>query len=589
LAKDACKPGGSSLLLEEYFSEGDERFLDELRATSDMRKLAGIAERWKDDPRKWAREMIFAYLAMPLSSPGHNVLVKRLFKDAEAKKDDALMGAFLHAFDGMVRRRRELEYRWDRAARVGWEEEVLRTPKDEVRPPGGILNRKTKKVVKGRKRQPENGKIFTHRTRYYLRRRAWRYFRVLGYRSKEEYRSAIAEALSRYVDEELAHGENILDSWCLLNICYRESPVLVFTPDRVELAAGKTLNDLTAAPKFPDTWRESPAAEVLWKLLTSAQARLVRVWTMQMLREHHEEFLKALSPEKLIPLFDSSDEEIQQFAAKALENAPGIEKLSMATWMRLLSTRDAGAQAMICQIMAKYVTPERVEISQAVSMANALAAPVARLGMTFLKSKRIATADDRAALSELANARAEAIAPETTAFALGIIGSREFYDVALVSRFFDALLPATRKAAWAWLNETSAGYNDPALWARLLETPYEDVRLTLVKVLELRKKIPGASADVLVPVWASVLLGIQRGGRQKISALHQISRALVEHADDAEKLLPIMAVAIRSVRPAEARVGLAAVVQTIEANPAITEKVLAALPEFQMISQGATA
>jgi hypothetical protein len=110
-----------------------------------------------------------------------------------------------------------------------------------------------------------------------------------------------------------------------------------------------------------------------------------------------------------------------------------------------------------------------------------------------------------------------------------------------------------------------------------------------VKVLELRKKIPGASADLLAPVWASVLLGIYRGGRQKISALHQISRALVEHADDAEKLLPIMAVAIRSVRPAEARVGLAAVVQTIEANPAITEKVLAALPELRMISEGATA
>jgi hypothetical protein len=86
-----------------------------------------------------------------------------------------------------------------------------------------------------------------------------------------------------------------------------------------------------------------------------------------------------------------------------------------------------------------------------------------------------------------------------------------------------------------------------------------------------------------------VLLGIHRGGRHKIKALHQISRALGEHPEEAERLLPIMAVAIRSVRPAEARVGLAAVVRAIEHQAALAVAAERAIPELRLISAGATA
>ena len=70
--------------------------------------LAGLADRWKQDPRPWAREQIFKYLAMPMDRPGHHPVVKRLFKHAEAKADDELMAAFLVAFDRLVRRQRRL-------------------------------------------------------------------------------------------------------------------------------------------------------------------------------------------------------------------------------------------------------------------------------------------------------------------------------------------------------------------------------------------------------------------------------------------------------------------------------------------------
>ncbi len=110
-----------------------------------------------------------------------------------------------------------------------------------------------------------------------------------------------------------------------------------------------------------------------------------------------------------------------------------------------------------------------------------------------------------------------------------------------------------------------------------------------MKILEQRSKLPGASLDQFAPLWTAVLLGIHRGGRHKIKAVHQISRALIDTPTRAEMLLPIIAVAIRSVRPAEARVGLAAVVHAVERDSALTEAAGRAIPELQFVSAGASA
>jgi len=110
-----------------------------------------------------------------------------------------------------------------------------------------------------------------------------------------------------------------------------------------------------------------------------------------------------------------------------------------------------------------------------------------------------------------------------------------------------------------------------------------------VKLLEARRKLPGADVESLAPIWTAVLLGIHRGGRHKVSALHQISRTLVEMPEQAERLLPVVAVAIRSVRPPEARVGLAAVVQVVERRPALAEAAGKIVPELHFVSSGATA
>jgi hypothetical protein len=94
----------STTLVDESFATQDEQFVERVRQAASPKYLAALADRWKKDPRPWAREQIFEYLRLPLDRPGHHPLVKRLFKQAEGNADHELMAAFLVAFDRLIRR-----------------------------------------------------------------------------------------------------------------------------------------------------------------------------------------------------------------------------------------------------------------------------------------------------------------------------------------------------------------------------------------------------------------------------------------------------------------------------------------------------
>ena len=156
--------------------------------------IGGFVDRWKRDPRPYARTQILAYLARPLDSLGHNVVVKRLFKQAEAAGDDELMAAFLVAFDVLVRRVRKTRRRYNWQAREAWTEETLIAPRDVILPRAATVkhrNPRTGAEIAVPARLPKNGRLFSYRTRHYLRRRAWRYFRRLGHQHPERYVAAL--------------------------------------------------------------------------------------------------------------------------------------------------------------------------------------------------------------------------------------------------------------------------------------------------------------------------------------------------------------------------------------------------------------
>ena len=91
--------------------------------------------------------------------------------------------------------------------------------------------------------------------------------------------------------------------------------------------------------------------------------------------------------------------------------------------------------------------------------------------------------------------------------------------------------------------------------------------------------------ESLAPLWTSVLLNIHRGGRKKLAALRQISDAIKQNPASAERLLPVLAVAIRSVRAPESRAGLSAILSTLTARPELKPLIGRELPELQVVEE----
>lgn len=590
---DSSERAVSTLLVDESFAAADDQFVARVRTVASAKYLAALADRWKKDPRPWARQQIFDYLALPLDRPGHHPIVKRLFKQAEANRDTELMAAFLVAFDRLIRRKRRICYRYDWQTRQSWQDEELFSPRDQIF--ASMANREAvdprtgERISVPPRRIPRNGQLFSYKTRGYLRRRVCRYFRRMGFQRPADYPQAVAHSLALFRDADLARGENMLDSWSLMSLAFRGSAVLEFKRTRVELKEGCSLAGLIAAPRFPDLWKRPESAAVLLKLVVEAQSRLASVWAMQLLNRDHAQALRAIRPEQLRELLDHNDPEVQQFAASLLETIEGTDRWPIATWLDLLETRSVTALATICQAMTRHVNAERLTLEQCVALACARATPVARLGLSCLAGRAVTTEQDRAMLLRLADAKCEAIGVEAAQQALSILGVAPNYSADQAAPFFDSLNLQVREGAWAWLTPECPGYSDPALWSRLLETPFDDVRLRLVAELNQRTREvatpPALRSQDLAQVWTTVLLGIHRGGRAKLTALRQISQAIAEQPDRAEQLIPVLAVAIRSVRPPEARAGLSAILTAISRRPELETTLAQLIPELRLSPQ----
>lgn len=567
------------LLVEECYAGEDARFVEQLRLVDQPKLLAAFADKWKRDPRPWARQQIFAYLDLPFDRPGHQPVVKHLFKHAEEANDDELMARFLVAFDCNVRRVITTRWGWDFSARRGTQREVLAVPRDTI-PASGATYRD---MMTGRPVPmplPRNPRLFKYKTRYYLRRRAWRYFRKIGFGRPDAYPPAIARALALYRDADLKAGENILDSWGLMHACFGEHDAIEFGPAHPKVKESRSFSELSSAPAFSDTWKKPDSAPVLFKLLVQAQSRLVRVWARQSLERDHSSHTATV--DELLQLLDHDDAEVQQFGARLLASAPGLATMPVSSWLRLLQTRNTEALAIVCEVFLKHVSVERLSLVQTVELACSIPVPVARLGLRFLQDRTIHSAEDRSAIVAVADTKCGAVAGELTKWALGLLGARDAYQTDQVVRFFDSLREEARDAAWEWLTTPgSPGLDDPVLWSRLIETPFSDLRLRIVDFLERESERRAGSAANLKTLWTSVLLGVHRGGRQKAKAVRQIGQAMVADPACTESLLPVLAVAVRSVRPPEARAGLAAVMSALESRPELAEAIHRFLPELK--------
>ena len=296
----------------------------------------------------------------------------------------------------------------------------------------------------------------------------------------------------------------------------------------------------------------------------------------------HAYRLSQITPEELIKLLDHDDEEVQQFGAKLLGSLESVGRWPVATWLRLLETKDPAAIALICEAMQKHVRGDRLDLAQCLAMTTARATPVAKLGLTLLQQRKFATSAERGQLTMIGNARCAALGAELAAWTLGVVGTAATYDRDVVLALFDSLLKEVRTSAWDWLRAGPAVPADPKLWCRLLETPYEDLKLALIDHLQQKSTLPGTSASDLAPIWSSVLAGVHRGGRQKLKAIDQLAAAVCRHPEQAGDLVPVLSLAVRSIRKPEARAALAAVARIIGSRPELEPLFAARLPELSL-------
>ncbi len=545
----------SSLLLDEHFEAGDDRFVDEVLSSAAGKKLKALADRWYGDGRPFARRALLRYLDDGCDRPHHRPLVKALFKLAEMAGDDEAMGHFMVAFDRLVQRRLKPKSRWD---------------------PGTLVFRHDPTVPLVLGSRENRAPRFSRRTRLYLVRRVFRYFRALARRDEARYGQVMRAALLLYEDRHLEKVEQLLDAWSLVHALYWASPVLVRDPRGIRVADGRALAELGPAPFAPEAWQG--ALHGVLDLVANARSRPVRAFAITLLKRDYADALRGMPLTRVRALLRSPHDEVQAFAAKLLKSTRGASSLTVDEWLELLRIDNPEALALLCAMVAKAVSPDRLSLAQCVQLACAKTGPVADLGLAWARRKPVGDAAALTVALGLARAGVEHVRAEASAWLAEVLGTAPFATPEHVRELLDARFPEPRAVAFALIETDPRFRESTVLWAALAESPYDDARAVLVKHLGERQQSFGP--ETLRHVWATSLLAVHRGGRAKRGALNQIADRIARTPTEAESLLPLLAIALRSVRAPERRTALAAVARAALREPALRGAIARALPEI---------
>lgn len=588
---------GSWTLAEEQFARGDPGFVAELRSVHTAERLAGFASKWYADRRPFARAALLDYLSLPLNCFRHEPLVKRLFKLAENAGDDQVMGAFAAALDRAIRRQRKTfrRYRHETftsqaeaaAAANAWAAEGWDSPNVNQWSGRFFVNAtrsETAVVIPGRttmprpKQDPRSARtgstpdypdsmiqryekrfvLFTPATRRYLRRRAWRYFRKLGKTSPDRYATAVTEWLVRYTDADTDSDIHLLDCWSLVHALFHNSPALESSAKGWEFAPGASLANLAPAPYLEAAWIARP--EQVLGVVVGARSRAVRRWAVWMLRQHHEAWLKSQPVQHLLELTDHDDPDVASLGFDLLEQSATLDAVHVAVWLARLDGGDLAKLDRLSNLLSRQLAADRVPVADAVKLAAHRSKPVATLGLTLLRQKSFTSADADTLLP-LVQAECGAVRLDIVRWVRSLlVEARPEW----VLEFLDSKFADVRAEGWEWF-QSSALKDDTTVWYRLIESPYEDIRTKLAGVLD--EKMQGADPETVRRLWATMLLNVVRGGRQKPGVVAKIVSRLASHADESDRLLPLLAVSVRSLRGPEFRAGLAAVVRLSEEQP----------------------
>src|SRR5262249_7633550 len=149
-------------------------------------------------------------------------------------------------------------------------------------------------------------------------------------------------------------------------------------------------------------------------------------------------------------------------------------------WLRLLESDDPQVLETICDLMAARLNRERLTLADAVLLARNRVLPVARLGLNLLGAKQVQSPANGQVALTLVDAECDLIRGDIVRWLRGQLAASPHFRKEWVLEFVDSRYPEVRAEGWDWLEGTPELRDDRELWQKLLESPYDDVKLKLV-------------------------------------------------------------------------------------------------------------
>lgn len=578
----------STLLAEEHFASSDSRFLSALYDVAVPREtvtrpgwggrpvtlpapyaappkkahpFSAFAAKWLADPRPWAREQLLAYIADGCDRPGHRTLVKRLYKGAEARRDDELVVRFALAFDRLRRTRVRKRYSYDFVTRESRVLEVV----ESARPRG-------------------NGALhFSQRTRSYLQRRAAHYLLAIAREDAARHRRLVLSLLALYEDRDFARGEDVPRRGAFVRLLVPQG----LGRRRLDYVVTTPLAELAPAPSRASLWKD--AGLELVTALEACRSLFVRRLLVRWIERDHGAV--ALDVGTVRRLLTSSHPDVQAFGARRLEGAVGLDRLTVDEWLALLRVEHPDALRSLAERMRQLVTPARLTLAQCVAIARHDAYAPAVLGAAWLAEKSVTTREQLDVALGVLDATVDAARARALIWLTPLLASEGLSVDAHVRELLDSRHADVRAHAFELLRTTARFRDSIVLWAALAESPHADARAFLLDHLAKRRAALEdslLSEDSLQHVWATTLLDVSRGSRAKQRALTQLGERVASQPQQADLLLPLLVIALRSVRETERRGAVTALVRAALRVPELHAALAHHVPDLAIEPPSAT-
>jgi hypothetical protein len=319
-----------------------------------------------------------------------------------------------------------------------------------------------------------------------------------------------------------------------------------------------------------------------------------------MLKREFPAVLPGLPLEQLIAWLSHPAAEMVSLAAELLRTGPGLSRVGVPQLLQLLTNASPETLDMLCELIGAHLKPEQVTVSQAVDLARQRPRALASLGFALLKGVQWASRErqrpeDYVALLRLADTECGQLRAEMVRWTTGVLSAAPEFEPQWVLEYLDNRFDEVRAEGWRWLENEPRARDDVMIWQRLIESPHDNVRLKLLDYL--RTKTSGATVEEKVRepldpemvrfLWATVLLNVNRGARNKPEVVTQLVQRLYRRPGEADVLLPILGVALRSLRGPEFRSGLVGIVNAVRRHPEMAEPVTRLFPELQFHPENA--